>query len=90
MPYEIHLANLPFEIVNACRCSFSVRFKNGTTAFISNANLLEFLRNPRVEYEIITRQDSRGREMPWVAIYRSTLDLGIKPRFFSLGERINR
>ena len=90
MPFEIHLANLPFEIVRACRCSFVVRFKNGTTAFILNANLFEFLRNPRAEYEIVTRTDRRGKDMLWVAVYRKTLDLGIQPRYFSFGERIDR
>ena len=81
--------NLPFEIERACRCSFVVRFYNsGEHAFISNANLLAFLNEPYIQYEIIPRRDSRGVEMKWIAVVRCSLDLGFKkPTFSANGER---
>lgn len=82
-------SDLPFEIERACRCSFVVRFYNsGEHAFISNANLLAFLKNPYTQYEIIPRKDvRRGTETNWIAIHVCSLDLGFKKPVFSNRER---
>lgn len=78
--------NLPFEVERACRCSFVVRLLNsGEHAFISNANLLAFMNDPYVQYEIIRRRDANGLETNWIAIY--SLDLGFKKPIFSNRER---
>lgn len=81
-------SDLPFEIERACRCSFVVRLNNGDHAFISNANLLAFLRDPYTQYEIIPRKDvRRGTETNWIAIHVCSLDFGFKKPVFSDRER---
>lgn len=80
-------SDLPFEIERACRCSFIVCFNNGEHAFISNANLLAFINNPYIQYEIVLRRDSRGIETKWIAVYKCTIDLGFKKPISYYGER---
>ncbi len=84
----MRIPTLPFEIERACRCSFVVRFSTGEHAFISNANLLVFLREPYTQYEIVPRRDSRGVETNWIAIHVCSLDLGFKKPMFSNRERL--
>lgn len=80
--------NVPFEIERACRCSFVVRFNNGEQAFISNSNLLEFMKDPRIQYGIVLRRDARGIETKWVAVHKYIVDLGFKKPIFHHGERL--
>ncbi len=82
----MRIPTLPFEIERACRCSFVVCLNSGEHAFISNANLLAFLRDPYyTQYEIIRRRDANGLETNWIAIY--SLGLGFKKPVFSNRER---
>lgn len=69
---------LPFEIIRACRCSFEVEI-DGTTAFISNQNLLTFMQNPNVQYRIAEK--NQGINVPanrWIMVCVARWELGLR------------
>lgn len=74
--------DLPFEVLRAARKSFFVRFQDGTEAFISNANLLALMRDPKTPTMITLKRDSQGRETKWVLVAKVSWTIGFKPTMF--------
>ena len=78
---------LPFEVERACKSSFVINTGVGH-AFITNENLLEFLRNPATDYTIAELHLPNGQVQKWIAV--KTFTLGFKKRLFGTDGHIAR
>lgn len=81
---------LPFEVERACRCSFVVRLKDGTHAFISNQNFFTMMQAPWTSFQVIKKRNVRtGIDQPWIMVQECRWTLGFKTKLFGAdGSRI--